>query len=105
MVTALVTFYILRKRRAISKLQVRHFYQSLYTGVVALVIESALPMTLVGAVFAALYAAPIDEDYNVLKAVHTFAFASYALCVSCDASVTVPCISCYHLCHDRTILG
>jgi hypothetical protein len=89
MVSALIVFYILRERHAISRLQVKPLYSKLYTGVIALMIESALPLNVVGVVFATLYSLPTPiSDLNstppILKTGVVFSFLFYGLCVSYD---------------------
>lgn len=82
MVTALITFYIRRERRALSDLQISPLDMRLYTGAVALVVESALPLTVVGLAFATLLAARPLDDSKLLMLPLSFLF--YALCVSHD---------------------
>ena len=82
MVTGLIIFYILRERRALSRLQVKPLDSKLYSGVVALMIESALPLSVTGVVFATLYANTSDRLSLVPKVVMPFGFLFYALCVS-----------------------
>ena len=122
MVTALIVFYILRQRYALSKLQVEPLYSKLYTGAIALVIESALPLSVVGMVFATIYSLPIPSDPSSVAPLLTtqlvLSFFFYALCVSQHPSsplmrisltrfcVPVACPSCYHLPrYYRSILG
>ncbi|KAJ2934017.1 hypothetical protein H1R20_g3079, partial [Candolleomyces eurysporus] len=89
MVTALIIFYILRERRALSRLQVKPLDLKLYTGVVALMIESALPLSIAGVVFAALYTTPIPDfdSMPILKAQTFVAFMFYVLCRRVDRVV------------------
>lgn len=115
-VTTLIIIYILRERRALAGLQVRSLDLSLYTGVVALVIESALPLAVAGLIFAALYISPHnDRQLSVLKARYLFAFLFYASCVSLAFAVDQMCLTLgipvprtshhYLPCYHRSILG
>jgi hypothetical protein len=94
MVTALIVFYILRERHAISRLQVKPLYSKLYTGAIALMIESALPLSVVGVVFATLYSVPAPSDLNLaprfVKTEVVFSFLFYGLCVSLESRYSLP---------------
>ena len=90
MVTFLIIFYIHRERRALSDLQTAPLDTRLFTGPVALVVESALPLTVIGLAFIVLFiftTRPIGIR-EIKLAGHIqipVSFLFYALCVSCSS--------------------
>ena len=92
MVTTTIGFYLFRERRALAKLQVPSIHLKLYTGVMAILVESALPLSLAGVIFATLYLVTtsrqgtqrqLDPSSIPLETTFTiFSFLFYAFCVS-----------------------
>ena len=86
LVTALITFRLLRARHTLSKVFSKKHLQ-LYTGVVAILIESALPLTVSGVIAGALLLAtttisksPPSAGYQVC--LDMFYGTFYSFCVS-----------------------
>ena len=92
MVAIIIGFYLFRERRALAKLQVPSVHLKLYTGVMAILVESALPLSVAGVIFAALYSvttgrqgtqSQLDPSSLPLETTFTiFSFLFYAFCVS-----------------------
>jgi hypothetical protein len=82
-VTTLITFRLLRARRALAKVLPSADMQ-LYTGVITILIESAAPLTIFGIVAAALQsggsAAPKSAAFYVFN--YVFQGLFYSFCVS-----------------------
>ncbi|KAJ3522781.1 hypothetical protein NMY22_g11738 [Coprinellus aureogranulatus] len=85
MVTALISFHLLVARRALSEL-VPSKRLTLYNGVVAILIESALPLSLFGLVYASLLVGHSQETTRSIatyeSAQTVFSFLYYAFTVS-----------------------
>jgi hypothetical protein len=87
MVTSLISFHLLTARRRLSKVLPGKDLD-LYTGVVAILIESALPLSVFGVVYAAIVCAyprafsspPTVGPYAA--ALNIFAFFFFGFCVS-----------------------
>lgn len=97
MITALISFYLVTSRRSISKMLQhsqhgfgsggkRDHHLEDYTGVVAILIESVLPLTVVGLVYAALAVAqPVKETtqayiaYDVTLNVFGYLFLAFSV--------------------------
>ncbi|RXW20217.1 hypothetical protein EST38_g5640 [Candolleomyces aberdarensis] len=67
MVTVLIAFHLLRMRRSLSKLLPKQDHQ-LYTGPVAILIESALPLTVFGLAYAPFLVVPLPQSDGALAA-------------------------------------
>jgi hypothetical protein len=127
MVTLIIGYYLLRERQALAKLLVPSTHLKLCTGVMAILIESALPLSLAGIIYATLYlvtAIPqgtqrqLDvANVRLETTASSFAFLFNAFCVSLhfeyyaarlvnDRFIQVTSASYHHFpCHHRSILG
>ncbi|KAJ2922614.1 hypothetical protein H1R20_g14482, partial [Candolleomyces eurysporus] len=67
LVTAIISFHLYRARRTLSQMLPSHDTR-LYTGVVAILVESAVPLTLLGPITAALQLAPFPKNQTAAQA-------------------------------------
>ncbi|KAJ2936098.1 hypothetical protein H1R20_g995, partial [Candolleomyces eurysporus] len=67
LVTALISFHLYHARRALAQMLPSHDTR-LYTGVVAILVESAVPLTLLGPITAALQLAPFPKNQTAAQA-------------------------------------
>ena len=84
-VTSMITFYLIRARRSLSQVLPSKSLR-LYTGVVTLLIESALPLTIFGIMFAIVTLwTPKDAYcyavYLVLSSVSSLLFYAFTVCL------------------------
>ncbi|KAJ2928169.1 hypothetical protein H1R20_g8915, partial [Candolleomyces eurysporus] len=80
MVTGLISFHLLKARRNISKLLPSNDMH-VYTGVVAILIESALPLSVFGVIFAAFTRAALNpRGPGFIVAYYTFGCLFYSFC-------------------------
>ena len=89
MVTGLIAFHLLRTRRSLSKILPTQDYR-LYTGPIAILIESALPLTVFGLAYAPFLVVPLPESNGAfasfLVAYNTLNTLFYMFCVSTSVS-------------------
>ncbi|KAJ2929072.1 hypothetical protein H1R20_g893, partial [Candolleomyces eurysporus] len=67
LVTALISFHLYRARRTLSQMLPSHDAR-LYTGVVAILVEAAVPLTLLGPITAALQLVPFPKNQTAAQA-------------------------------------
>ncbi|RXW20762.1 hypothetical protein EST38_g5074 [Candolleomyces aberdarensis] len=67
LVTAIISFHLYRARRTLSQMLPSHDTR-LYTGVVAILVESAVPLALLGPITAALQLAPFPKNQSAAQA-------------------------------------
>ena len=85
LVTALISFHLYRARRTLSQMLPSHDAR-LYTGVVAILVEAAVPLTLLGPITAALQLVPFPKDQTAAQALaatyNIIGGLFYSFCVS-----------------------
>lgn len=119
MVTALISFHLLITRSSLSQI-IPSKQLTLYHGVVAILIESALPLSVFGVIYASMLVGTVQEETKSLamfdSARTVFSFLYYAFTVSLrlpcysasELTLVDPgyCTSSHHFPnHDQPILG
>ena len=92
-VTSFITFRLLRARRTLAKLLPSADAQ-LYTGVIAILIESAAPLTIFGiiaAILQQLHGSQRRPSISFLVCRYTFDGLFYSFCVSSSLSTNTIC--------------
>ena len=118
MITALISFHLLITRSSLSQI-IPSKQLTLYHGVVAILIESALPLSVFGVIYASMLVGTVQEETKSLamfdSARTVFSFLYYAFTVSLHLLPSYPklnlvdpgyCTPPHHLPnHDQPILG